>query len=173
MKTKIVLISLLGLLLFSGNAFAVELDKNLYKDNEPIYWTQCDSTANQFILYNLTAGEYVQSSGSCCGQHPCENYNLRDEFPISFFSYSFIEADADCLNLTYEECKVTEEFRSEFLFSVSSFSIFPLENVASNSLAYTGNLFAGISPLLYLVIGLPVAFWIINKVVGLVRKREK
>lgn len=56
-------------------------------------------------------------------------------------------------------------------FQFNLFAITP--NFANSILAYAGNLFSGISPLLYLIIGLPLAFWIINKVVGIVRKKEK
>lgn len=38
-------------------------------------------------------------------------------------------------------------------------------------LAYTGKLFTDISPLVILVIGLPLGFWVIRRVIGLVRAR--
>ena len=43
----------------------------------------------------------------------------------------------------------------------------------TSSLAYVAQIFSDVSPLLYLVVGLPVAFWIINKTIGLVRGRAR
>lgn len=42
---------------------------------------------------------------------------------------------------------------------------------ASNLLAYAGQLFTDLTPLIVLVIGLPLAFWAIRKVISLVRAR--
>lgn len=39
------------------------------------------------------------------------------------------------------------------------------------SLAYVGQLFTDLTLLIYLAIGLPLGFWIIKKVIGLVRAR--
>ncbi|HUV72649.1 MAG TPA: hypothetical protein VMW25_06610 [Clostridia bacterium] len=40
-------------------------------------------------------------------------------------------------------------------------------------LAYAGQLFTDLTPLITLAIGLPVGFWVINKAIGLVRGRAK
>jgi hypothetical protein len=45
------------------------------------------------------------------------------------------------------------------------------EDFVSSSLAYVGNLFTDLSPLLIVVIGLPIAFWVIKSVLGVVRFR--
>jgi hypothetical protein len=42
---------------------------------------------------------------------------------------------------------------------------------ASNTLAYVGQLFTDTSTIIYLAIGLPLGFWVIRKVVGLIRAR--
>ena len=41
----------------------------------------------------------------------------------------------------------------------------------SNSLAYVGQLFTDLNLLIVLVIGLPLGFWVIRKVISLVRTR--
>ena len=41
----------------------------------------------------------------------------------------------------------------------------------TSSLAYVGYLFTDIKSVIYLVVGLPVGFWIFGKVIGLVTKR--
>jgi len=41
----------------------------------------------------------------------------------------------------------------------------------TNLTAYIGNLFTDLNVLIVLVIGLPLAFWVINKVIRLVRTR--
>lgn len=45
------------------------------------------------------------------------------------------------------------------------------ETFLADILAYTGDLFSDISPLVILVIGLPLGFWVIRRVIGLVRAR--
>jgi len=37
--------------------------------------------------------------------------------------------------------------------------------------AYVGGLFTDLGPIIYLAIGLPLGFWVIRKVIGLVRVR--
>jgi hypothetical protein len=44
-------------------------------------------------------------------------------------------------------------------------------NFVSDSLAYVGNLFTDLSSVIVLVIGLPLAFWVIRKTISLVRAR--
>jgi len=39
--------------------------------------------------------------------------------------------------------------------------------------AYVGQVYTGVFPLIALAIGLPLAFWVIKKVVGLVTARAK
>lgn len=41
----------------------------------------------------------------------------------------------------------------------------------TNMLAYVGDLFTDLNLLIVLVIGLPLAFWVVRKVVSLVRAR--
>jgi hypothetical protein len=41
----------------------------------------------------------------------------------------------------------------------------------TSTLAYIGDLVTGIGPLLYFVIGAPLAFWAVRKVIGLAPKR--
>jgi len=41
----------------------------------------------------------------------------------------------------------------------------------SEMLAYVGQLFTDLSPIIVLVIGLPLAFWAVRKVISLVRAR--
>jgi len=41
----------------------------------------------------------------------------------------------------------------------------------TNLLGYVGDLFTDLSPVVALVIGLPLAFWAIRRVIGLVRAR--
>jgi len=45
------------------------------------------------------------------------------------------------------------------------------ENFLTDLLAYVGDLFTDLSPVVALVIGLPLAFWAIRRVIGLVRAR--
>lgn len=40
---------------------------------------------------------------------------------------------------------------------------------ASNTLAYVGQLFTDTSVIIYLAIGLPLGFWVIRKVISLIR----
>jgi hypothetical protein len=40
---------------------------------------------------------------------------------------------------------------------------------ASSTLAYVGQLFTDLAPILYLVVGLYVAFWVASKVIALAR----
>jgi hypothetical protein len=42
---------------------------------------------------------------------------------------------------------------------------------ATDLLAYVGQLFTDVTPLVVLVIGLPLAFWAVRKVISLVRAR--
>jgi len=42
---------------------------------------------------------------------------------------------------------------------------------ASDVLAYTGNMFGDLSVVIILVIGLPLAFWVIRKTISLIRAR--
>lgn len=43
----------------------------------------------------------------------------------------------------------------------------------TSTLAYVGGLFTDVKSLIYLVIGLPLGFWIFNKVISLVTHRAK
>jgi len=43
----------------------------------------------------------------------------------------------------------------------------------SSMTAYIGELFTDLNPIIVLAIGLPLAFWFIGKVVGIVRSRAK
>lgn len=45
------------------------------------------------------------------------------------------------------------------------------EDFVTSSLAYIGQAVTGLGPLLYFVIGAPVAFWVVRKVISLVPKR--
>jgi len=45
------------------------------------------------------------------------------------------------------------------------------ETFDTDLLAYVGQLFTDLSPLVVLVIGLPLAFWAVRKVISLVRAR--
>jgi hypothetical protein len=45
--------------------------------------------------------------------------------------------------------------------------------MASDLLAYAGQLFTDLNSLIVLAIGLPVGFWVINKAIGVVRGRAK
>jgi hypothetical protein len=47
------------------------------------------------------------------------------------------------------------------------------ENFVSSSLAYVGQLFTDTQLLVILVIGIPLAFWIITKVIGLAVGRTR
>jgi len=42
---------------------------------------------------------------------------------------------------------------------------------ATQTLAYAGELFTDISPYFILIIGLPLAFWVIRKLISLLRQR--
>ena len=44
-------------------------------------------------------------------------------------------------------------------------------DMATDALAYAGTLFTDTKLLIILAIGLPLAFWVIRKVIGLVRAR--
>ncbi len=45
------------------------------------------------------------------------------------------------------------------------------EGMVSSILEYVGDLFSGVYLLVLLVIGLPLAFWVVRRVIGLVRVR--
>lgn len=45
------------------------------------------------------------------------------------------------------------------------------EGFVDDCLAYVGDMFTDLSLLIILIIGLPLAFWVISKVVSLVRAR--
>ena len=45
------------------------------------------------------------------------------------------------------------------------------ENFVADALAYVGQLFTDLTLVIILVIGLPLGFWVIRKVVSLVRAR--
>ncbi len=45
------------------------------------------------------------------------------------------------------------------------------EGFVTSSLAYIGQAVTGLGPLLYMVIGVPLGFWAIKKVISLVPKR--
>jgi hypothetical protein len=45
------------------------------------------------------------------------------------------------------------------------------EGFATSTLAYAGQLFTDLNLLVVLVIGLPLAFWVVRRVIGLVRAR--
>ena len=56
------------------------------------------------------------------------------------------------------------------LLSIITLPTSPVPFVSS-VLAYSGTLFTDLSLVVILAIGLPVAFWVIKKVIGLVRAR--
>lgn len=43
----------------------------------------------------------------------------------------------------------------------------------TNLTAYIGDIFTDLNPLILLAIGLPLAFWFVSKVIGLVRFRTR
>lgn len=45
------------------------------------------------------------------------------------------------------------------------------DSFVTSSLAYIGQAVTGLGPLLYMVIGVPLGFWVIRKVIALVPKR--
>jgi len=45
--------------------------------------------------------------------------------------------------------------------------------MASDLLAYAGQLFSDLNPLIVLAIGLPVGFWVISRAIGLVTGRTR
>jgi hypothetical protein len=45
------------------------------------------------------------------------------------------------------------------------------ETFATNTLAYAGQLFTDLSVLVYLAIGLPLGFWVIRKIISLIKSR--
>lgn len=54
------------------------------------------------------------------------------------------------------------------------FSLITLpEGFITDMTAYIGELFGDVSPLIILAIGLPLAFWVIKSVIGLVRFRAR
>ncbi len=57
-----------------------------------------------------------------------------------------------------------------FAFATGTYITLP-EGFATSVLAYAGGMFTDLNVLILLVIGLPLAFWVIRKVIGLVRAR--
>jgi hypothetical protein len=45
------------------------------------------------------------------------------------------------------------------------------DGFVSSTLAYIGQAVSGLGPLLYVVAGIPLGFWVIKKVLGLIPKR--
>ena len=45
------------------------------------------------------------------------------------------------------------------------------DSFVTSTLAYIGQAVTGLGPILYVVIGIPLAFWVVKKVISLVPKR--
>jgi len=45
------------------------------------------------------------------------------------------------------------------------------DSFVTSTLAYIGQAVTGLGPILYVAIGLPLAFWVVRKVIALVPKR--
>ena len=58
-------------------------------------------------------------------------------------------------------------FFPEVQASIISFTTETMDGIT----AYMGNLFTDLAPVIALVIGLPLAFWAIRRIIGLVRAR--
>ena len=58
------------------------------------------------------------------------------------------------------------------IFEIITYTYLPLSSTfASSTLAYAGQLFTDLSLVVYLTIGLPLGFWIIKKIISLVKAR--
>lgn len=201
MKKKILTTILIGFGLFFciSQVFAIELTKNNYILYEDIENLSCLAhLENGVILYNINTGDWVEVYGFCgigeiyypwesddCNWDPPHTDSLLQSDNNCFLNlgnYSMIETldyytnGQPCgnLDLNYQECKANEFFADEFLFNVLSEpeTFIPISSgFVSSALAYINYTISGLGSLLYFVIGAPVAFWVLRKVIGLVPKR--
>ncbi|GAI31732.1 unnamed protein product [marine sediment metagenome] len=58
------------------------------------------------------------------------------------------------------------------MFPFLTYITIPAE-FATSALAYAGALFTDLSLIVYLAIGLPLGFWVINKVISMVTRRAR
>lgn len=104
-----------------------------------------------------------------------ENYCLYDYSFTPVGSYSIIELDSTggCTGFTYTACLAAGSFVSESIWSMRNSFMFSVPTSTADSLTATiTDAFADPGLLLVIVVaaGLPLAFWAIRRVIGLVPK---
>ncbi len=186
MIKKILVVSALVGVLFPAAAFAVVLDQSSYTESESKLVTVCFLQSGGFptghlVIYELDTASTTQFFGNGC----LENDDLNSFIPLNvwqaFTNFSVIEVGdfIGCQGLSYDDCKLDTEFVDEFLFSVNPdpppppvATTTPILSVPVDGklamLSATGDLVLDLFPIIALVIGIPLAFYIIKEVIQLV-----
>jgi hypothetical protein len=126
------------------------LSWKIYTSGAEVFWSDCVSTTSETIVTDLNLGEYTAITLIWYEYESCSAGGFPDTLEYN--------AGEPIFEVVEEEPPVTPfiEIGTDFV---------------GNILAYIGDLVTGIGPLLYFVIGAPLAFWAVRKVIGLTPKR--
>ncbi len=164
-------------------AFAVETDKSVYNYGENGVIQNCVNSDGHWYVYDLNNQP----------NYPfVDGYNKCVLLPIYFLDttplpiaevsdYSVVEITnaGNCQFKNYSECVNYTRFVNEFLFEIilyvpPEYHILTIGSASSTDLlAGAGTLFTDLWPILLVVIGIPLAFYIIQRVIKLVPATEK
>jgi hypothetical protein len=167
-------------LFFALPAIGITLDKNSYESlDEPIIITYCDNPDSFYEVYDLkdlnTAIEYA---GGCIEGN---TINFYPNFPIWGHRYTLLGFEIGSLcetpfNLNFYDCKALDEYidGSDFTFFYGNpkkiEKIVNITNTSSTDLfASAGTLFTDLWVIIAVAIGVPLAFYIFNRVIAINR----
>ncbi len=117
------------------------------------YWLMIKSDGD-ILYYRVTK---ILSNALVCSH--C-GYIFPD--PVNLGNCEFFNDTSASIYATYEPLPPPPTF----LFVETSI------NFVTSTLAYIGQAVTGSGPLLYMVIGIPLGFWVLNQVIGLVPRRK-
>jgi hypothetical protein len=182
MKKKILIFGalLVALLFFGFNVFAIEFNKNTYEPFEDNILISCvGGEVNFYTGYYGGEGNWSYS-GDVGGCDDVGNViSNKDEGEYVFVEHLFGEEGAGNILCggSYYDCVASEYFVDEFFFDVEipASPTIPFVDISTNfisgTLAYIGQAVSGLGPLLYVLAGIPFAFWVVKKVLSLIPKK--
>lgn len=121
------------------------------------------------IYYDPVIGDNVFSQ---CVEFPLTSYNFVETLPIGKYTFVILRkhSASDCSG-GYLSSDALESAAGNPIFEVKSYSIIPTPfNAISSSTAYIGSLVNSIAGFLWLIIGLPLAFLVIQRILKLFPK---
>lgn len=183
-KILIIIISLCFVFLVSCNANALTLNNySATYDYDEVYITDCFNLDNG--LYQFINNVFVNTD--YCNPLPLlflsnnegSVWYWYDFYPVDYpyifglpNSMIIYEASSACYTLEdCEEINLDKKTLSLSMAAQGTFLTLP-DNFISSASAYVGDTFNGIIPLVILAIGLPLAFWVIEKIKGLIKVKE-